>query len=168
MIVEPEYLKCRAKSAATGKWVYGFPVPFPDGISGWALVGDHYFSADREHIETPEFTEVLNDTIGRYAGFTDYFNTPAFEGDIIFVDGCNLYGVIRFGRHEHGNRVKKTVFGFYVEWHGPGWENYRTDVGYWLEKRGAVIRGDVFDDPRYVERLGRVVPDGNGGFRYES
>ena len=163
-----DLFKCRAKSAATGKWVYGFPVPFPDGISGWALVGDHFFSADREHIETSEFTEVLNDTIGRFAGFSDYFNTPAFEGDIIFVEP-DLYGVIRFGRHApHISSDAQTGYGFYIEWLGPKADSYRTDIGYWMGADRAVIKGDVFDTPEYVDKLGRVVPDGNGGFRYES
>ena len=73
-----EELKCRAINAATGKWVYGYPVPFSDSVSGWALVGNHFLTPDKGHIGTPEFEEVLNDTVCRFAGYTDYFNTPLF------------------------------------------------------------------------------------------
>lgn len=116
-------LKCRAKNAGTGAWVYGYPVPFPDSVSGWALAGDHYLTPDKGYIETEEFTEVLNDTICQFSGYTDYFNDPAFEGDIIFVkkyyainnerlqdrlkDGNAAYEIIQ---HDFGFTVSTGIF----------------------------------------------------------
>ena len=144
-------IKFRAKSAATGKWVYGYPVPFPDGISGWALVGDMFYAPQDGHIGTSMYFEVLNDTIGAYCGFTDYFNTPAYDGDIISVDP-DLYGIIRYGQHKPSVlHSEKTACGFYVEWLGERSDTYRTNIGYWLSTRGAVIRGNIFDNPEIVE-----------------
>ena len=144
-------LKCRAKNAGTGVWVYGYPVPFPDSVSGWALAGDHYLTPDKEYIKTEEFSEVLNDTICQFSGYTDYFNDPAFEGDIIFVEP-KLYGVIRYGKHApHISHDAKTGFGFFIEWLGPQADTYRTDIGYWMGADRAVIRGNIFDNPELLE-----------------
>ena len=146
-----EELKCRAINAATGKWVYGYPVPFSDSVSGWALVGNHFLTSDKGHIGTPEFEEVLNDTVCRFAGYTDYFNTPLFEGDIIIVKP-DLYGVIRYGKHaSHISQDAKTGNGFYIEWLGERADIYRTDIGYWMDADRAVIRGNIFDNPELLE-----------------
>ena len=146
-----ESFKVRAKNAATAEWVYGYLVPYPDGISGWAVTGDHYLNFDRHEIYTFHYTEVLNDTIGRFAGVTDYFNNPAFEGDIIIEDD-KYVGIIRFGEHApHVSHLDKTACGFYVEWLGERSGILRTDVGYWLNRRNHVIRGNIYDTPDLIK-----------------
>jgi len=143
--------QCRGKSAVTGGWVYGYPVPFPDGISGWALTGEHFFTSDRSRVATTEFEEVLYDTIGRFAGVADYFNNPVFEGDIVSTKP-KMRGVVRFGAHLPGvSHLEKTAFGFYIEWSGPEANVFRQDVGYWFERRELVIRGNIYDNPELLE-----------------
>lgn len=146
-----ESFKVRAKAAATGKWVYGYLVPYPDGISGWAVAGDHYLDFDRNRIYTFEYIEVLNDTICRFAGTTDYMNDPVFEGDII-IEEDKYIGIIRFGEHSpHVSHLDKTAYGFYVEWFGEMKGILRSDVGFWMNRRNHVIRGNIYDNPELME-----------------
>lgn len=146
-----QMLRCRGKSAVTGGWVYGYPVPFSDGISGWALTGEHFLTSDRSSVETPEFEEVLNDTIQRFAGVKDHCGLPVFEGDFVCTEP-HMLGVVRYGAHLPGtSHSEKTAFGFYIEWNGPEADVFRKDIGYWFEKRGLAVRGNILDNPKPLE-----------------
>lgn len=135
----------RGKKAESGEWCYGYLVPFPDGISGFALVRECYLNKSKWQIYAPDYHEVLHDTIGQYTGMTDYFNTPVFEGDIIDVG--DIRGVIRYGEHQYNpSQSGKTDVGFYVEWVGKFDGEFRSDIGYWLNCRDAVIRGNIWDN----------------------
>ena len=139
-------IKSRGKAADGSGWVYGYP----DVKSRWVFVGNMFLDASKEHIETSMFVEVMEGTIGNYCGFTDYFNTPAYDGDII-IEEDKYVGIIRFG--EHAPRVSdldKTGSGFYVEWLGPMKDVLRSDIGYWLARRNLVIRGNIFDNPELL------------------
>jgi hypothetical protein len=120
-------------------------VPFQGGISGWALTGEHYLTSDRSNIATSEFSEVLFDTIGRFAGFTDHNGVQVYEDDIVSTEP-KMLGVVRFGAHlPSKSNSEETDIGFYIEWSGPEADVFRQDVGYWFKKRGLTIRGNIFD-----------------------
>lgn len=144
-------IKSRGKAVDGSGWVYGYPVPCPDVKSRWVFVGNMFLDASKENIETSMFVEVVEETIGNYCGFMDYFNTPAYDGDIIMEED-KYVGIIRFGEHApHVSDLDKTGAGYYVEWLGPMKGVLRSDVGYWLARRNLVIRGNIFDNPELLE-----------------
>lgn len=75
-----------------------------------------------------------------------------YEGDIIEYNDCtgHFVGVVRFGRHKTTDG--HTYIGFYVDW--GKWletEYIRNDLVYWIEEAGAVVIGNVFDNPELLE-----------------
>ena len=143
-------IQFRGKSAATCDWIYGYLVTMPDGISGYAIVGDHFKLPSCDAIGTEEYCEVLNDTIGQYSGLTDYRNNPVFEGDIIETEGA--MGIVRYGNHAPGtSTLDATSVGFYIEWLGELNGILRNDIGFWLDRRTSFICGNIYDNPGLLE-----------------
>lgn len=127
-------IKFRGKSAATGEWVYGNVVSMPDGISGYAIVGDHFKLPSCDAIGTEEYREVLNDTIGQYIGVTDYNNEPLFEGDIVKYGG-ECYEIAYLEKYARFAGTKPgVVFAVF-------------DLGY------SVLAGNIFDNPDIMKEV---------------
>ena len=127
-------IKFRGKSAATCDWVYGNLVTMPDGISGYAIVGDHFNLPSCDVIGTEEYCEVLNDTIGQYIGVTDYNNEPLFEGDIV-RHGGEYYEIAYLEKYARFAGTKPgVVFAVF-------------DLGY------SVLAGNIFDNPDILKEV---------------
>lgn len=142
-------IQFRGKCAVTGEWCYGYLAHFPDSVCGWALTKENYLDFDHHRIYSFDYAEVLNDTIGQYTGLTDYFNTPVYEGDII--ENENMYGVVRYGSHAPSTSTNDaTAVGFYIEWIGEKAGILRNDLGFWLNRRDSVIRGNIYDTPELM------------------
>ena len=126
-------IKFRGKSAATSDWIYGNLVSMPDGISGYAIVGDHFKLPSCDAIGTEEYCEVLNDTIGQFIGITDVADQPIYEGDIMQCNDGWCYEV-RY-RDDYAQFVAKR----------PGITGIVFDF-----ERSKVV-GNVFDNPEILE-----------------
>ena len=98
---------------------------------------------------------VINETVGQFTGLKDLNGTPVYEGDIFEVDKYvpNGYdppirGVIKFGRYSDiaGNG---THVGFFVSWNVD--LCLRRDIGYWIDRIGTTIIGNIHDNPELME-----------------
>lgn len=126
-------IRFRGKSAATCDWIYGNLVTMPDGISGYAIVGDHFKLPNCDGIGTEEYCEVLNDTIGQYIGINDSRETPIFEGDIVQREDGECYEIAYLEKYARFAATKpRVVFSVFN-----------------LEKTTVV--GNIYDDPELVK-----------------
>lgn len=147
-------IKFRGKSAATGDWIYWFLVPMPDGISGWAITGDHYELPDCDAIGTEEYCQILNDTICEYTGLKDADEAPIYEGDIIAKQEQGQEeqaGIIKFGTYNNPWSKEATHQGFYVEWIGEREGSLRRDLVFWTSERHVRVVGNVWDNPDIIQ-----------------
>ena len=153
-------IQFRGKSVATGDWVYGYLVPMKDGISGWAIAGDHckvsnYAESGFTYpaIGAEEYCQVLNDTICEYVGLADSDDTPIYEGDIIAIHLQQLReqaGIVMFGTYQNPWSDETTHQGFYVEWIGEREGALRRDLAFWTSERRIRIVGNIYDNPELL------------------
>lgn len=152
-------IKFRGKSAATGDWIYGFLVPVPDGISGWAIVGDHFTLRDvvedgNDVLTTEEYCQVLNDTICQYTNHSDMNEAPIYEGDIIAIQEQGQeeqVGIIKYGTYNNPWSNEATHQGFFVEWIGERGGALRRDMAFWTMQRHVSVVGNVWDNPDIIQ-----------------
>ena len=117
----------RGKRTDNGEWVYGTPIPYPDGN----VVMCRAFK--RNH-------NVSSKTVGQFTGLYDKNGRKVFEGDII---KCKV-------NEMNGYRVRRGV----VEYHGVGFI-MNLDPNSWYDQKNisfdCEINGNIYDNPELLE-----------------
>lgn len=75
------------------------------------------------------------------------------EGDIVEVSADlqekeKAHGIIRFGEFTHYNEDIFT--GFYIEWCGKYYQEWRKSIKWWLTERDLKIVGNIYDNPELL------------------
>ena len=94
-----------------------------------------------------EYAPINEDTLCRYTGYTDAFDSDIWEHDIIETDN-QLKGEVLFG--EHGTEI-----GWYIQWKDKEAEYYRQDFGYWVHKAKIKVIGNIFFEKETIHGLNK-------------
>ncbi len=105
----------------------------------------------------PATDEVESESIGLWTGLTDKNGKLVFEGDIIRYDDIGnistnvAIGVVKFGRHKTADNHKH--IGFYIDWivSPDATRLCHADFADWFGKTGAIVVGNITDNPEMLE-----------------
>lgn len=144
----------RGKRTDDGKWVYGSPLTFFDGL---AVIVEKYATVaiPKPDIMTTKCVPVERNTIGFYIGLRDKNDTPIFEGDIISVEKGRVQEylfVVKFGNCGGVQNTEHPVgyVGFFFDGadaYTKGFMKYgrRDDIVYYLNEYECRVVGNIYD-----------------------
>lgn len=128
-----------------GEWVYGALIPAE--YSWWQV--SSIANKNRRF-------EVEDLTVGRYTGYTDFFGSEIYEGDIVeTIDPPKERRVICFGEYADVSEEERYHCGFYVRFFDSGRQTiYRKEFGFWIKNyRECRVIGNIHDNPEFMKEV---------------
>ena len=139
----------RGKRVEGDEWIYGDL----NHINGQVFVFDRSESAP---LNSPDWFQVIPETIGQYTGLKDQKGVMIFEGDIIETDGS-----VSFSNYDSGKGTRREVFFMPSGFCGVrldmkfdkentssahNWQNYQL----WNIQRSLTVIGNIHDNPELL------------------
>lgn len=145
----------RGKGITDGKWYYGFVAQeIPETLETYIIPHEIYNCYEYKDnqmnwsLRFEKYHQVDAETVGQYAGTTKQ-GVKAYEGDVLQVD--KFKGVVRWvdGSECIQNNGDDFQIGFILDW--KGLDQWRNDLGFWLNQRLVEVVGTIHDNTESLE-----------------
>ena len=140
-------IKFRGLRKADKTWSYGDLIHGEDAI--------YVMARDNSHMNSPDFDEVIPETVGQFTGLTDNNGVEIYEGDVIEFetqicrgypkDGVIVSNIIKYGLHNLSNSDTNQCIGFYADRNG-----FPYSIHYKLNISMACISGNIHENPELL------------------